>query len=85
MNTYGFIKNGDTEHTFRIAELLVNDKEAMINKAVGSWIREAGKKDEDALKKFLNKHAVAMPRITLRYAIEKLDKTTRDYYMKLGK
>ncbi|GAB2569609.1 DNA alkylation repair protein [Gracilibacillus alcaliphilus] len=83
--TLSFIKAGNTEDTFAIAEILVNDPEELINKAVGGLIREAGKKDEDQLKSFLNKHASTMPRITLRYAIEKFDKTTRDHYLNFKK
>ncbi|GIQ68320.1 MULTISPECIES: DNA alkylation repair protein [Paenibacillaceae] len=85
VSTYSFIKQGNTEDTFAIAEILVNDPEELINKAVGSFIREAGKKDEEKLKSFLNKHARTMPRTTLRYAIEKFDKSTRDYYLNLKK
>jgi 3-methyladenine DNA glycosylase AlkD len=66
-----------------IAEILINDKDEYVQKAVGSWIREAGKKDEEKLKDFLEKHATEMPRITLRYAIEKFDKETREYYLNL--
>jgi len=54
-----------------------------VQKAVGSWIREAGKRNEEKLKNFLKKHAAEMPRITLRYAIEKLDKDMRKYYLNL--
>ncbi|MBU8597546.1 DNA alkylation repair protein [Shouchella clausii] len=85
VSTLSFIKNGRLEDTFAIAEILVNDKEELINKAVGSFIREAGKRDEEKLKSFLNKHARTMPRVTLRYAIEKFDKSTRDYYLRLKK
>ncbi|WP_078392846.1 DNA alkylation repair protein [Shouchella patagoniensis] len=81
VSTHSFIKAGNTETTFAIAEILIHDPEDFINKAVGSFIREAGKKDGDKLKSFLNKHAHTMPRITLRYAIEKFDKSTRDYYL----
>ncbi|WP_231687008.1 DNA alkylation repair protein [Bacillus sp. JCM 19034] len=83
VSTHTFIKNENVEDTFAIAELLINDKEELINKAVGSFIREAGKKDEVKLKSFLSKHARTMPRVTLRYAIEKFDKKTRDYYLNL--
>lgn len=85
VSTYFFIRQGDLEDTFKIAEILINDEHELIHKAVGSWIREAGKKDESRLKAFLDSHAATMPRITLRYATEKFDKATKDYYRKLGK
>lgn len=83
VSTYYFIRKKEIEDTFKIAEILVNDKDEYVQKAVGSWIREAGKKDEDKLKNFLDKHATEMPRVTLRYAIEKFDKETRKYYLNL--
>jgi 3-methyladenine DNA glycosylase AlkD len=83
VSTHAFIKKGHLNDTFRIAELLVNDEEELIQKAVGSWIREAGKRDEEKLKKFLNQYAATMPRVTLRYAIEKFDKDTKKYYLSL--
>ncbi|OIJ17385.1 hypothetical protein BKP37_02455 [Anaerobacillus alkalilacustris] len=49
------------------------------------FLREAGKKVEDRLKQFLDKYAATMPRVTLRYANEKLDKRTKKHYMTLGK
>jgi 3-methyladenine DNA glycosylase AlkD len=83
VSTYAFIKKGQIDETFKIAEILINDEHELINKAVGSWIREAGKKDEQKLTLFLDKFASTMPRVTLRYAIEKLDKNEKDYYLKL--
>ncbi len=83
VSTYAFIKKGQLDDTFQIAEILIDDKEELINKAVGSWIREAGKKDKNKLKQFLDKHAETMPRVTLRYAIEKFDKPTKEYYLNL--
>ncbi|WP_347834796.1 DNA alkylation repair protein [Gracilibacillus sp. JCM 18860] len=83
--THAFIKKGEIDHTFQIAELLLNDPEELIQKAVGSWIREAGKQDEPALKRFLNEHGSTMSRVTLRYAIEKFDKETRKFYLSMGK
>ena len=83
--TYAFIKKGEVDETFNIAEILVNDKHELINKAVGSWIREAGKKNEKKLKEFLDKHAEEMPRVTLRYAIEKFDKPAKNHYLNKGK
>ena len=37
-----FIKQGQVEDTFKIAEILIDDEHELINKAVGSWLREAG-------------------------------------------
>jgi 3-methyladenine DNA glycosylase AlkD len=79
--TYYFIRQNEINDTFAIAELLVNDKHDLINKAVGSWIREAGKRDRQMLINFLNRFSKTMPRVTLRYAVEKLDKTTKAKYM----
>ena len=83
VSTYYFIRQNEIEDTFKIAEILVNDIDEYVQKAVGSWIREAGKRNEEKLKNFLNIHATKMPRITLRYAIEKFDKETRKYYLNL--
>lgn len=79
--TYFFIRQNDIDDTFKIAEMLVHDQQDLINKAVGSWVREAGKRDRQQLIGFLDKYAATMPRVTLRYAIEKLDKQTKDKYM----
>ena len=62
VSTYFFIRQNDIEDTFKIAEILVFDKEDLINKAVGSWIREAGKRDNQKLVSFLDKYAATMPR-----------------------
>ena len=83
VSTYFFIRQNDLDDTFGIAEILVNDKEEVVQKAVGSWVREAGKRDPQRLLKFLDKHAAAMPRIILRYAIEKLTETQREHYLDL--
>ncbi len=77
VSTYFFIRMGDLDDTFRIAERLVRDEHELVQKAVGSWIREAGKKDQPRLVRFLEKHARSMPRVMLRYAMEKLPPRVR--------
>jgi 3-methyladenine DNA glycosylase AlkD len=52
--------------------LLARDDHELVQKAVGSWLREAGKKDSERLLAFLKQHAGSMPRPMLRYAAEKL-------------
>lgn len=81
VSTYYFIRKKQLDDTFKIAEVLIDDTDEYVQKAVGSWIREAGKQNEKMLKELLDKHADKMPRIMLRYAIEKFDKETRDYYL----
>jgi 3-methyladenine DNA glycosylase AlkD len=80
--TFAFIKQGHTEHTLKIAQVLMNDKHDLINKAVGWMLREIGKRcSVDILGKFLEKHAATMPRTTLRYAIEHMSDEKRKYFM----
>jgi hypothetical protein len=50
-------------------------------KAVGSWVREAGKKDQKRLLRFLKSHPGSMPRTMLRYAVEKLAPEVRAKYI----
>lgn len=79
-----FAMMGKTEDVFKIAELVVYDQEDLINKALGSTLRYAGQRDEKGLLAFLDKYAATMPRVTLRYALEKLAPAQKDHYMRLA-
>jgi 3-methyladenine DNA glycosylase AlkD len=81
--TYFFIRHDDLDDTFAIADILADDPEDLVQKAVGGWVREAGKRDPGRLIEFLDRHASTMPRTALRYAIEHLDPETRHHYMQL--
>ena len=85
VSTFYFIRKGDVADTFKIAEILLNDKEDLIHKATGGWLREAGKKDRQRLLSFLDKHAAIMPRVALRYTIEHLDEKQREHYLSMKK
>lgn len=85
LSTCYFIRQGDITDTFKIAEILVNDKEDLIHKATGWMLRFAGAKDQKKLIGFLNKYAATMPRTLLRYSLEHFNKKEREYYMQLGK
>ena len=76
------LKLKDTDDTFKIAEMLVHDPEHFVNTGTGWMLRTAGDVDRPALLAFLDKYAGTMPRITLRYSVEKLSKAQRDRYMK---
>ena len=83
VSTYFFIRQNDLDDTFGIAEILVGDGDVLVQKAVGSWVREAGKRDPRRLLQFLDRHAATLPRTILRYAIEKLGKAQREHYLGL--
>ena len=76
---------GDVDDAFKLAEMLLGDKEDLIHKAVGWALRYAGDKDRQRLISFLDKYAATMPRTTLRYAIEHFDKDQRDHYLAMKK
>jgi len=85
LSTCYFIRQGDTTDTFKIAEILVNDKEDLVHKATGWMLRFAGTKDRKTLIAFLNKHAATMPRTLLRYSIEHFNKKEREHYLSMKK
>ena len=64
---------------------ILGDTEDLVHKATGWMLRFAGDKDRPRLLKFLDQHAATMPRVALRYTIEKLDKKQRDHYLGLRK
>jgi 3-methyladenine DNA glycosylase AlkD len=61
---------GESDDTFAIAEILVDDPERFVNTVVGGMVREAGKTDLPHLLEFVDRHAATMPRIALRFAVE---------------
>jgi 3-methyladenine DNA glycosylase AlkD len=80
--THHFIKEGDLTETFAIAEVLLADEHDLIHKAVGWMLREAGKRDAAAARRFLTRRAARMPRTMLRYAIENLSEQERRTYLR---
>ncbi len=77
-----FIRHGQFDDTFRLAEQLLSHKHDLIHKATGWMLREVGKRDKKAEENFLKKHYHIMPRTMLRYAIEKFDPKERESYLK---
>lgn len=81
VSTMAFIRKGQFEDTQKIAEILLKDKEDLIQKALGWLLRELGKKDETLLIKFLQSHYHSLARTTLRCAIERFQENQRKCYL----
>ena len=81
VSTYPMIKRKEFEDTLNISKLLLFHKHDLIHKAVGWMLREVGKQDMNVLRKFLNENINTIPRTTLRYSIEKMNKSERKGYL----
>ena len=77
VSTMQFIRHGQLDDTFAIADILLHHTHDLIHKAVGWLLREAGKRDISALKAFLEPRYRTMPGTMLRYAIEKFPEQDR--------
>ena len=82
VSTMTFIRNGQLEDTFAIADILLRHPHDLIHKAVGWLLREAGKRDKEALKNYLEPRYKKMPRTMLRYAIERFPEEERLPYLR---
>lgn len=81
VSTMTFIRHGQLEDTFAISDILLNHPHDLIHKAVGWLLREAGKKDKEALVEYLEPRFRSMPRTMLRYSIEKFPEEERKRYL----
>jgi 3-methyladenine DNA glycosylase AlkD len=85
VSTGYFIRQGDVDDTFKIAEILLVDEHDLIHKATGWMLRAAGDSNREKLIRFLDQHAASMPRVALRYATEHFDNEERDHYLRMKK
>ena len=79
--TFAFIRAGELEPTYEMAERLLKDDQDLIHKSVGWMLREMGKRDPGLLRAFLQEHSHKMSRTTLRYSIEKLPERERKRWL----
>jgi 3-methyladenine DNA glycosylase AlkD len=85
LSTFAFIRRNEVDDSLRIAETLVHDPDDLVQKAVGWMLREVGKKDPKRHAAFLEAYAATMPRVMLRYAIEKLSAADRTRYLGMAR
>lgn len=81
VSTLMLIRHGQFNDTIRLAELLLDSRHDLMQKSIGWMLREVGKRDQDILVGFLEKHRRQMPRTMLRYAIEKFPMEQRKHFM----
>jgi 3-methyladenine DNA glycosylase AlkD len=82
VSTHALIKKRILGETLAIADILINDEQDLIHKAVGWMLREVGKKNIEVLEIFLKQRYKTMPRTMLRYSIEKFPEEKRRKYLK---
>lgn len=82
LSCFYYIYQGDCRDALKIAEILKDDKEDLIQKAVGWMLREVGKRcSKEKEEEFLKKHYKTMPRTMLRYAIERFPEKERKSWL----
>ena len=82
VSTFEFIRKRNFGEAISIADILINDEQDLIQKAVGWMLKEIGKKNIGVLEIFLNSKYKTMPRTMLRYSIEKFPEEIRKKYLK---
>lgn len=84
VSTMQFIRKGELDDTYAIAEIFLEKPRPLhdlLQKAVGWLLRDAGKRDEERLRRWLDANIQRMPRTMLRYAIEKLPEEERKSFL----
>jgi 3-methyladenine DNA glycosylase AlkD len=82
VSTLAFIKKGKYEDTLKISQLLLNRQHDLIHKAIGWMLREIWKREPSVTEEFIKEHYEDISRTTLRYAIERMEETKRQKFLK---
>lgn len=68
---------------FMISNQLMNDENHLVLKGYGWMLKIYSENNPKAVEKYLRENVNEMPRVSFRYALEKLDKETKSKLMKL--
>ena len=82
VSTFAFIREGQLEDTYALCDIMMQHPHDLMHKACGWMLREAGKRNPQRLYDYVALHRHEMPRIMLRYAIEKFSPEERKALMK---
>ncbi|MDE6300420.1 MAG: DNA alkylation repair protein [Muribaculaceae bacterium] len=82
VSTIDLIRCGIYEPTLILVDKLIAHPHDLIHKAMGWMLRELGKKDLDTMLDYLERRYDRLPRTTLRYAIERLPESQRQFWLK---
>lgn len=77
------IKSGDYQTALQMAPQYLKEQHDLLHKATGWVLREVGKRNQAALLNFLDHWAGRMPRVMLRYSLEKLPEPLRQKYLQV--
>ncbi len=81
LSSFYFIRKNQYNDTLLMCKRVLDHPHDLIHKASGWMLREIGKRDKNRLLEFLKENIHHMPRTMLRYAIEKLSKEERTYWL----
>jgi 3-methyladenine DNA glycosylase AlkD len=70
------------KESFEIADLLLTDSEDLVQKGYGWLLKEASKARQKQVFDYVMKNKAKMPRVALRYALEKMPKNLKTRAMK---
>jgi 3-methyladenine DNA glycosylase AlkD len=73
------------ELVFENCTLLINDKDEFVQKSIGWLLKATSLHHQHDVINYIEKNFEEMPRSTMRYAIEKMEPSTRKYILSLGK
>jgi 3-methyladenine DNA glycosylase AlkD len=75
----------DKELVFKNCDLLINDKDEFVQKSIGWLLKATSLHHQDDVIKYIEMNFEKMTRLTIRYAIEKMETSTRKDILSLGK